>query len=96
MKRSLLADRLRAKIAAYTWQFNRISDAFILREYLRFHQDADHQSDAMEDTAVRILQQAIEHKLVDFNELTTAGYDVIMRGYSRQLCRESVQGRFMH
>jgi len=77
-------EMFRSKIAAYTWRYPDIPINIIDREYQMLgHHRIDHR-EQLNQAIINIVTCAIECKIIDFDDLTQAGYHTIMRAYSRK------------
>ncbi len=77
-------EMFRSKIAAYTWRYPDIPINIIDREYQMLGHHRINHAEQLNQAIINIVTCAIEYKIIDFDDLTRAGYRAIMHAYSRK------------
>ena len=89
-------DSYRSKIAAYTWRYKDIPEKLINEELMAMHCKPDEASSAIDNTIIRIMVRSIENRIIDYDDLTRAGYSVVIGFYNQHLQQEVYSSTVFH
>ena len=81
-------DIFRSKIAAYTWRYKDIPEKLINEALVSMHCKQNGNTVAIDQAVIRVMVRAIENKIIDYDDLTRAGYSAVVGYYAHNLHKE--------